>query len=291
MSVSYCIAARGHPDWLQRSAALTWALSRRDDTRIVIALDDDDGATIAAAEVLKRHAGDKVVLSIAPREDTLGAKYNRAAAAHAADLYVIGCDDTAVVTEGWDELLDAAWRRQADGIAAVYFGDLYNVFQAGQALSHALVEEIGYFVPPHFPTWWHDRWINEIATLIDRVERAPVELKALGPIGATRGLRDVTWWATFYDVTRVLRREAAERIVRSANFAATPERRAALLEAMACHCLQFYSDCAHFRDPATAARFEQTMGYDAPDDARYRRAKAASSDIAWALANRVRKVS
>ena len=280
MSVSYCIAARGHPRLLQVSAGLTWSLSLREETRLVIALDDDDGETIAAAEQFKAFAGEKVLLSIAPREDTLGAKYNRAWRAHEADLYVIGCDDTAVVTEGWDQLLDAAWRHHADGIAAVYFGDLPGVFQGGQAVTHGLAVELGYFVPPLFPTWWHDTWLNEIATMIGRIDRADVALKPIGPVGETRGLRDVIWWGTFYDVMRNMRRRTAERIVRSPSFAASSERRAELLAAMGAQCAKFYADCAHFRDPATASRFERDMGYDAPDDARYQRAKAEALALA-----------
>lgn len=280
MSLSYCIAARGHPGLLQVAAGLTATRARRDDTRVVIALDDDDAETIAAAEQVKRFAGDRILLSIAPREDTLGAKYNRAWRAHAADLYVIGCDDTAAATEGWDELLDRAWRSFPDGIGAVYFGDLDNVFQAGQAVTHRLAAELGYFVAAHFPTWWHDSWLDEIARMLDRIVRAPVALTAIGPIGHTRGLRDIVFWATIYDITRFERRAAAERIVRDQQFLATPESKAVLLAMMAKRCLEFNTRCAHFRDRATVDRFESGMGYDAPDDARYRRAMRAAVEHA-----------
>ena len=286
MSVSYCIAARGHPQLLRDSAAITWAMSRRDDTRLVIALDDDDGETIAAAEQLKAFAGEKIVLSVAPREDTLGAKYNRAWRAHRADLYVIGCDDTAAITEGWDTLLAGA-ECFADGIGAVYFGHMPGVFQGGQAVTGALAEELGYLAAPYFPTWWHDTWLDEIVRMLDRVHLVPVALKAIGPVGRTRGLRDIAWWATFFDVMRDERRAQVEGILRSASFAASSEWRAGLLKVLPYHCANFAARTAHFRDPATVARFEADMAYDAPDDARYLRAKDAALKVAIDLQKRL----
>jgi hypothetical protein len=287
MSVSLCIAARGHPALLRQAVSLAWLTLRDPDTRIVIAVDDDDPDNIEVVRALERHCVPKVIVSVGPREDTLGAKYNRAQQAHRADLYVVGCDDTGMATVGWDTALDAAWRRRPDGIALVYFGGLPNVFQAGQGASDRLVELMGEFIPSLFPTWWHDRWLDEIGRMAGCIEHADgIRIRPLGPVGRTRGLREVTWWAGIFDITRQQRRETAERILAAREL--DPEHRAELIAATPYHCLGFYAACQHFRDQARTGEWEAGMGYDAPADERYLRAKAAAGKIAVEIANKVR---
>ena len=227
---------------------------------MVLALDRDD-PTIYETDFPK---SDKLILSIEDREDSLGAKYNRCQKAHEAELYVLGCDDTVISTKGWDEHLLNASRVHEDGIAVVYFGNIPGVFQPGIAVSHKLVEKMGYFMVPHFPFWWHDTWAHEIGVMIERIVKTDVDMIPIGEIKSSRGVREIQFWAKLFDDLRPERRRIAERIIAERLDRQTDQLERSNL------CL---------RDFENAKRLESEFGFDAPENERYLRLKRAAETI------------
>ena len=207
---------------------------------------------------------DKIIVSYKAREDSIGEKYNRCQRIHRADLYVIGCDDTVISTPGWDWMLLNAAGVFDDGIAIVYFGDTPGVFQAGIAVSHDLVEEMGYFCPPYFSYWWSDTWLHEIGSMIGRIVKTNVEIEHIGPIKASRGVRDIPFWAKFFDDTRPWRREIAERIL---------SKRLDRLS------VEFEQGNSKLRNADSAALIETEFGFDAPESERYLRLKGEAERL------------
>ena len=130
MTLALCIASRGRPEELKHTIAYAKESSVVPSTHICVALDNDDPTAQAV------YANESRV-SIDDREDSLGAKYNRAAdlANLDATLFVLGVDDAFPSSSGWDRiLLDAAATFQ-DGVGVVYFGERKGLFGLPDGIS------------------------------------------------------------------------------------------------------------------------------------------------------------
>lgn len=276
MTVSLVIPSRGRPDLLRQSVDAALASSFLSSTRIVVGLDSDTNDKIDANLLWSS----KTIVSVEDREDSLGAKYNRCQRAHEADLYVLGSDDVAMVTPGWDEQLEKTAKVFPDQIGVVYFADMPGVFQAGQAVTHRLVELMGYLCQPYTPFWWHDTWLHEIAAMIGRIVKPSpdVRMEAIGPVAQSRGLRDVGYWAKFFDDTRPMRRATAGRIINVMDHKSWARICADMMRPA------FEHSNSILRDPEKAKSFEVNNGFDAPADARYLRIKAAAAEMLKAAA-------
>ena len=177
MTVCVCIASRGRPNELRRTIEQMCDRSVLLDTHYAVAIDDDDPECLEYGNLVVRKFG--VGIS-APREISLGAKYNRAAsyARSGTTLYVLGVDDCCFSTIGWDKkLLDAAAKFQ-DGVGAVYFGpkhdDPYQLPESF-AVTKGWIDQVGFFCAPHFPFWWHETWVDEIVRMTGRYVWADVQ--------------------------------------------------------------------------------------------------------------------
>ncbi len=216
MRVNVCVPTRGKADYLVEYLSKSLANSVLPDTRFVIGFDEDDPTAIGALNRLPR--SEKIIGSIEPREDSLGAKYNRCAAVYDADLYVMAVDDTAIVTPGWDELAACAARTFTDGIGCVYLG--YDPGEPGlpacQAITRGFMDIVGHLCVPHYPYWWGNTALDEIAQLCGRIHWVNVELTAPKKWPATRK-RDLAFWAWVFDATRHLRLYAATQIMLKNN--------------------------------------------------------------------------
>src|ERR1700688_5001121 len=136
MSLTVCLPTLGRPETLREAVTSLIKTSVLDDTKIVIGFNDDD-TTRNMTEV------DKTVISIAPREDSLGEKYNRCARAHPADLYVAWADDCITTTQGWDKILTDAAALYPDKCGTIYFGSREgSPLPIGWAVTHKMVEKI-----------------------------------------------------------------------------------------------------------------------------------------------------
>lgn len=274
MRVNLCVPTRGKPDHLVDFVGETIANTVLPDTRVVVGSDDDDCSFTPKSLA----DTDRIIWSVAPREDALGAKYNRCAKAYPADVYVMGVDDVAIATPGWDSILAEIAAEATDGIAFIYFGsephgeDLPSMI----AVTKRVVEIAG-FCPPFFPFWWNNTWVDEIAQMCARVVRAPIETRYPTEFPEP-ARRDVAYWARFFEATRVLRIEAAHRLMKATDDSPLRRRQIAGMQPLLLELLQIRG--RRLCDEAFAALVERVQ---APLDDRHRRLRAKAEDLMQTL--------
>lgn len=270
MKLSICLAARKRPELLRHTIEMTLGNIAEPNTNFVIAVDEDDPDTITAAMEFEgtRH----IAVSIRPREDSFGAKYNRVLEIAPADVYLPMADYAPHITPGFDTKILEAASYFPDGIGVVYNHMANLSFPDVNGVTHGLVQKLGYLYPPYFPYWFVDHWIDDIAKLIGRISFADVVLdKSKRP--GTHDRREVGWWATFYDAGMIHRRHLARSIIESEDFQ-EPEWRKRLL-------LSDYHMLIEGRSKMTndSARAIQWGRPSEEVDERYRRIKSVAQGL------------
>jgi hypothetical protein len=271
MTVCVCIASRGRPEALTTAVTETFNRSHH-GCKFHIAIDDDDES-------------DYVYGTRGPRENSLGAKYNRAASYAAgsnASLYVLGVDDCYLATPGWDDALLQAAAKFEDGVGCVYFGPKKDLFDLpeGIAVTKGWIDQVGFFMPPHFPFWWHDTWVDEIARMTGRYVWANVQWEKFGstekPGGhKTTRMREVSWWAKFFDSTRQIRVNKALEMITGLDY---PEwYRTQLRQEMQGLANVLWRRNGLVRD--RGHEFEQTYGGETAPDAGYVQIRAEAEQM------------
>lgn len=267
MSITLCLPSRANPEKLLAVIERTDRnVARPDQVTISVALDDDDVMAVQAPTTRC-----KLIWSVAPREDSLGEKYNRCAANAPAGLYVMGADDNIFTTEGWDERINDAYKIFPDELGFVYFGRLDGTLPTNMAIPHCIVETQGFLFPPFFPFWFHDTWIDEIGHMTSRILWAPVAVEEIGGRGNTRGLRDLPFWTGVFLELAPARARYAALLSEKYN----PDWLAYQLAQRSDHMkIYFWSRMERWRNPATAIQYERRKSYDAEPSERYLRIKA-----------------
>lgn len=284
MSIAVCLATRGRLELLGKTVSRILETSVLPDTKIVIGFDRDEADDVNVDS--NQPIGNRVIVSVEDREDSLGEKYNRLASKVVADIYVIATDDCAIDTPGWDRMLTEAMPKAfPDGIGVLYFGSMKAAgFESGlpamQALSAKFIEKVGYFCVSDFPTWFHDTWTDEIATMIGRVVTVPnIAVRYPDRVEAkkSRGIRDVLFWARYFERMRPAREQIARRII--GDLDATEKRKRALLAVIPELAECFTARNSPILDETNAPRVEAAMSFDAPDDERYRRIRSRAERV------------
>jgi len=211
------LATRGRPERLIEAVRVSSSNWTNKDTTLYVQVDADDQPTIDA--VVKQGwttLDGNIIANIAPREDTIAAKWNRILAVP-ADLYAYHADDDPYVTRGYDQLMLDAAARFPDGIGAV-FGHLANLsFSCTYAATAKYVKLLGFLLPDYFPYWFCDHWTDDLAKMIGRVSFANIQTDQSKP-GMTQEMREPAWWATFYDAAYLMRRAQALKVLNDPEF-------------------------------------------------------------------------
>ena len=279
-SVAFVIASRGDPAKLYRTVIENMKGRILDGTKFIIGLDDDDPTLQQAEELLAgfpEEARRIITHVIGPREDSLGAVYNRCVKAVQADVYINGADDVVIKSKAWDARILKECERFPDGIGVLGIGKMpvKSILPAISAVTRPMIDKMGYFLQDHTPFWWMDTWLYEIAVMIGR--QLPMDMEVECEDWArTRGMRDVSYWAQFFDECRSRRRAIAERILKSSDFKSAPSVTAHLLERLDKVCAEFEFSNSKLRDPEYAEKIMNGFAHDAPHDERYDRIKARS---------------
>lgn len=218
------LVTRGRPEILARTIETTLANITCDDTVLMVSVDEDDTATLTK---LRWFSAPHVVVSVKPREDALGAKFNRMLEIK-ADLYCNQSDYCPFTSKGFDAKIIEAASLFPDGIGVVVnpmrnasFSDIY-------VMTRGLVDKLGFYFPPLFPYWFHDHWIDDTMRLLNRWVMADVAVsydQSGKPM--TQVMREPAWWATFFDCAYMLRRGAAHAIIDGEDFEEPALRKAA----------------------------------------------------------------
>lgn len=215
MKLVISMATRGRPeqvvDTIKRSI-VNWS---HPETVMQVQLDHDDPAPHDYLKDAK--LGNRVLLNVQPREDTVAAKWNRALVVP-ADVYLVVGDDDPYVTPGYDTKILEAAKRFPDGIGMVY-GHLANMsFSGSVAPTAGLCKKMGYIQPEYFPYWFCDHWTDDICRMIGRISVADIRTDQ-SRAGRTQEMREPTWWSYWFDACYLKRRREARAIIDSADFA------------------------------------------------------------------------
>lgn len=209
MKLAISLATRGRPQQLVDTIGKSIVNWRHPETVMQVQLDDDDPASYEALK--KANFGERVILNVQPREDTIAEKWNRALALD-ADVYSIAADDDPYVTPGYDAKILEAATVFPDGIGMVY-GALANLsFTSSLSMTKRMANILGYIQPTHFPYWFCDHWTDDLAKMIGRISYADIRTDQ-SRAGATQEFREPGWWATFFDVCYLIRRQEAHRLL------------------------------------------------------------------------------
>lgn len=274
MNLTVNIPTRGRPEALKTTLERTLPNVVRSDTTILVSIDDDDEETLKVLGSLPSEC----VYSIKPREDTRGPKCDRALTEAPAGVYLIGHDCAPIITHGFDQMVvDAAWNFP-DGIGCVTGPMANGNFTQFQAPTAKLVELMGYIYHPGFPFWFIDHWLDDVMRMVGRYWMVPVELDHIATRPSkTIGLRDLVFWANYFDALVVERREQADRILSAMD---EPHWRKRMMRdswPVNRAVVEFRSQIVNDWCRANAAGIEADRGGEAPTEA-YMRAKRAAVD-------------
>ncbi len=217
MNLTMIIATRGRPKLLLETVNHTIPNISRPDTQLLICVDEDDKPTI---ECLPRLPTTQVIVSVKPREDTRGAKYNRALTEARADLYLPAVDYAPILTPGFDQaFINGAWMFP-DGIGCVFSPMADDLVARLQAVTAGLAEKLGFIYNPDYPYWFIDHELDDIAKMIDRFVFVDVDVSCVKRPAKTIGLRDLVFWTSYYDAMTPWRQGKAREIIDSVEFEA-----------------------------------------------------------------------
>jgi hypothetical protein len=269
MKLAVLIPTRARVDSVKRTLSSFAAMTKDERAvEVFVGVDLDDTATLELVEQDHQPGRIRVHYRTMPRPDTLGAVTNnlwRAGLETGCDLFMYGADDIEIATPDWEQVVFSAFAQVPDRLLLAYVIDptasmdipTYGI------VSRELTMHLGYVISEWFPFWWADVWLDEIALFMGRKMKLPVMLRMQDGKGRTHRLRDLAFWARFFEETRPERIEVAERLSgRPVNPALVSllERRNA-------------PNC----DPERAAQIEAALRLEtrAPDEG-YLRAKGAA---------------
>lgn len=221
MKLAINLATRGRPQLLTSTIMRTVENIHDPSTVFMISADVDDAPTVQLLDQLVA-MGVRIRPCVREREDTVGAKWNRVLAeVPDADVYMPMCDDGPAITPGFDEKILAAAAHWPDRIGVV-FNHLENLsFTGVQAVTRRFARLMGYIYPEHFPYWFVDHWLSDVAEMVDRIAFADVRLDCSTNRPPTMEMREPAFWATFYDACHLRRRTQARYILSHCD--ATPD--------------------------------------------------------------------
>lgn len=207
--LSVLLPTRGRPEKLNvavRSLLQGGRMPYETELLIGANTEDDDPGPL---EELSGIPGVTVIREPAPL--TLGRKVNRLAAKSHGDLLMTFANDM-TFAEGWaDRILDAVSRHTDPTV--FYAKDPVNRdFTTIPIVRREMVQQVGFLAAPWFPFWFTDTWWDEIGTMVQSCIGIDVGLEYQGDRGKTQGLRDLAFWATFFEKTRPMRIGAAQEI-------------------------------------------------------------------------------
>jgi hypothetical protein len=214
--IALLLPSRRRPQSLRRAIESIGATAARpEDVVVVVGVDDDDDETLELAAQFRPRV--PVLWSRGPRELTLGRLWNRLAAEdHGCDILAMSVDDYVMATPGWDDNYRGAAAIMPSGYGTAWPTDslIDNPnFCTAPLITRRMMERMGFFVPPWFPFWFHDTWLEEMGAFI--ACRLPLASQIVAPDGRgeTQNLRDLPFWASLFEETRHLRMNLAMEMI------------------------------------------------------------------------------
>jgi hypothetical protein len=212
VTLTIIVQTRNRPAVLRETLVRTLPAIERDDTTVLLCVDDDDYATRNILDTLPNDP--RLQVSVRPREDTRGPKYDRALIEAPADVYLPTTDKVPITRKGFDTAILEAAALFPEGIGCVASPLINASFPGLQAPTAKLVEMMGYIYPPHFPFWFIDHWLDDVCRMIGRYITVDMGSQHnLLQVQGTIGLRDLVFWTSYFDALMPERQEQARRII------------------------------------------------------------------------------
>lgn len=270
MKLTIGVATRNRPELLRQTLEDMLPNVSRDDTRILILADEDDKVTLDGIKRLPTDS--RLTVSVRPREESRGEKYDRVITEAPADLYLPAVDHSPILTPAFDQILINTARLFPDGIGCVYTPMVNASFPGLQAPTAKLVDKLGGIYNREYPYWFIDHELDDICRMIGRFAFADVRYSDRRRPGTTIRMYDVAFWARYYEIMR------DERVARALAIIDDPEF----------ECPDWYRQVLKTQHPVVTARsafinggviqdaahIERERGDKNPQDEGYKRAKA-----------------
>jgi len=266
------IATRGRPALLAETVRHTVLNMSRSSSAMLICIDDDDGPTLDSIRLLPKD--DRIVVSVKPREDSRGEKYDRALTEAPADVYLPAVDCAPILTPAFDQIIINAARIFPDGIGCVYTPMANQFFPGLQAITARMVQHLGHIYSHDYPFWFVDHELDDIARMVGRYCVCPnihVASAGLRPAKTIR-MRDLAFWASYFDTATLARRTAASQILNAPDFEETEWRKVVMANWFHVVEARTHGIIANLHQNAKAIEAER--GESGPPDEGYLRIKA-----------------
>ena len=275
MSLTVIIPTRGRPGLLLKTVASCLHNAASYNTKVLVCVDEDDVETQTALEqaLVGLKPDGQLIVSVRPREDTRGEKYDRALTEAPGSVYLLGVDAAPILTLGYDEIILNAANLFPDNIGCVYTPMANASFPSYQAPTAGLVEKLGGCYSREYPFWFIDHELDDICRMIGRYVCVDIDVDchSMRP-GKTIRLRELEFWTKYYDVMTLERRLKARSIIMSPDFQAPDWQKT-----MLCNAYQPIESRSYWINNnvrVQAAEIEKLRGDPGPPDEGYLRAKA-----------------
>jgi hypothetical protein len=266
MSVSINIGTRGRPEALKFTLENTLPHMTRKDTKVLISIDDDDAETIAAIDTLPKD--DRLIFSVKPREDNRGAKSDRVLTEAPADIYMVAHDAVPIITPGWDQWLYNAGMLFPDGIGVINTQMANASFPIMQGVTRKWVEIVGHIYTHEYPFWFIDHELDDLCRMTGRGVYVAIHCEHVSTRPSkTIRMRDVAFWADYYDASIYRRRATAAKIIDALD---EPAWRKRMLKTWY-HPVESRSLNINYGVKQDAVRIEEHRGERGPPDPGYLR--------------------
>lgn len=280
--IALLIPTRRRPDRLNRALCSIQGLAAHPDRVVaVVGVDDDDTETLDSRWPSLPDL--EIRRIVGPRMLTLGHLWNKLAR-HGEDCHILAMstDDVVMVDRGWDEAYRAAAASMPGGYGVAFPSDpLHPGMCTHPIVTRTMVGKLGYFVPPWFPFWFHDTWLEEIGAFM--ACRLPLEVRIGNPEGKglTQGMRDLPFWAHVMESLRFQRQNAAEEIL-CELYSGHPALLTSLRNNLRMLPAYFSARMSRLRDPERAARMVSRLAGSEPSP-RYLEARRQAEQLLLSL--------
>jgi hypothetical protein len=245
------MATRGRPQMLAEVfASLKQNTAQPDKVHLWLYVDEDDNVTRAAVDggTLK-DAGVQVHWHIGPNTaglcETQHTLWRNSGGT--AEIYMITCDDVCFGTRGWDDIIRDTSKKFPDGIfLACPFDPATSDTCTYPIFGRRWLETLQQIFPGHFPYWYDDRWVHQIGEMAGRYVRLPMVMPPIRGKGKTRRMRDLPFWARFFQLCLDERKNSARKLIDAMNL--TAEEKTAALKNLEQHAAVFAAQQEKFSD-------------------------------------------
>jgi hypothetical protein len=229
------MATRGRPEMLAEVfTTLNANTAQKKKVSLWLYVDEDDAVTRRAIDSgTLNGAGIPTHWHIGPQTSGLCETQHTVwrNSGRSAEIYMVLADDIRFGTPGWDDIIRAAVSKHADGIfLACPFDPMSADTCTYPIFGWRWLETLQHIFPGHFPYWYDDRWVHQVGEMAGCYEHLPIVMLPIRGKGKTRRMRDLPFWARFFQLTLDERKSSALKLIDAMNL--DPENKNKALEKM-----------------------------------------------------------